>query len=166
MVETFPGKGSKYILSSQTEWIIVKEAKRKVIAEIGYVLGSPNIYKKIQWHLHTSKFFGRVARRHWAYWTQWTKPSIFSLQNLIGIMTGRECYGQISPTLNVLAIHTIDKMHTRRSTSYLLSDMSVVDFLEMYCWIILYCLSKTIIKTKYPTYPLTKSALEPEFLPI
>ena len=48
------------------------------------------------------------------------KASILSLSKLIGIMTRRECYGQMRP--NILAIHAINmfgsKMETIDSKKY------------------------------------------------
>ena len=74
-------------------------------------------------HFHNHNLIGRVARRK-PFLTTRHRRKCLELPNIINIMTGTRCSGQMRPKLKVFVRYSIGmfgvgtEMHTRRSTSY------------------------------------------------
>ena len=116
-VANLPGRGRKCMLSPHTVRKMVREAKKNPRTTV----------QELQTLDATSIPTGSLEGLHVEspYWERPTNSSVWSLPNVIGTMTGTECYGQMRPKLNFLAMYTVGMfevrrgMHKRKSTSYL-----------------------------------------------
>ena len=100
-------------------------------ADISCVLGSQSLKINHKTPPHLEKALCKNSMKKVLTREQPTNSSVWSLPNVIGSMTGTGCYGQMRPKWNFLAMYTVGMfavkrgMHTRKSTSYLPSNMVV-----------------------------------------